>query len=259
MPHELQGFLSRQFQPSPVRNPFVDSEMADLEPSEEDLIQEQIQQGQEGAASGGPYAVPSREALRESAFSKLRSVLGMQGREAQARALPARVAGEYGLEEQRIRSRGDIEAARLAADRYAMLEEGRDRRAQANLEALGQRLQTAEEGKGERASAAIAGRRQSQQTADLLRRASAIEKQPVGLFSRLKGFFGAGGPTPQEQAEQLRQQAIGSLESDDSAMQAAAAAIQQAYPGQSLDELIASGEVRGTPEKLEALRRVMGQ
>lgn len=263
MPHdELAGFLSRQYTPAPVRNPFMDSELEDFEPSEEALIQEQLRQGQMGAASGGAYALPSRESLRESAFSNLRSLLERQSREAEARALPARVTGEYGLEEARIKGRSDIEAAKLAADRYSMLEEGRDRRSQANLDAMMRRLETAEAGKGQRAAGAEQGRQQRQQTADLLRRAGAVEKQPEGMFSQLGRLFGiTSGPSPQEQAEQLRQQAIGSLEGGEGGddISAAAAELQQAYPGRSVDELVAAGIVEGSPEEIDALRRVMGQ
>lgn len=83
---------------------------------EEQLFQAQEEIGERGAQRGRPYAIPSREALQQSGMSELRKLFGLQQAKAQAQAYPQQIAGEYGLQRERERSRGTVEAARVRGD-----------------------------------------------------------------------------------------------------------------------------------------------
>lgn len=102
--------------------------------SEGDLFGAQEAIGARGAASGGAYAIPSRESLRDSGVSKLKQLFGIQQAEAEAKALPSRIAGQSRIEQEQIR-RGGVDAQTVANSREKQLDrESRERIAGANSE-----------------------------------------------------------------------------------------------------------------------------
>lgn len=177
----------------------ADEELSELIP-EEELFQAQEAAGARGAASGGAYAIPSRESLRSSGIAALRKLFGLQTAEAQARAYPARVTGEYGLARENVRSQGAIEAARTRAEADAAREAGRQSFAQSQQ----QRGQEFQAGQGVLNREALAGRAAQAQSAsrgnleftqgEINRRAQ--EKQPFNLLDFFRSAFSgpeAGG------------------------------------------------------------------
>lgn len=207
--NELAGLLSRAQTPAELSNPFRYSNIEDIEPTEQELIDLQDQIGAAGAERGGAYAIPSRESLKESAFGQVRRLLGLQAREAEAKALPERVRGEYGLEAERIRGRAGVEASRYAAERQAAVQQAiADRMEQTQRAIAGRTIGTQGE-ISRRQEVAEQGRAGRLQAAEGLRRATALEKiGKRGPFGRLGEFFGLVGPSDEtEQAALLRQQA----------------------------------------------------
>ena len=161
--------------------------------SDEELMQEQEAIGQAGAARGGAYAIPSRESLRKAGQSNLRRLLRME----EAKALPARVAGEYGVREAETKGQHDV----LAAILNAQASEGRASRGREEqfgynrqlAEAAGQRTAARQERGIEagaaRGEASRTGQRQLQTIRDADIRARALEAQGTrqGWLGRLFG------------------------------------------------------------------------
>lgn len=168
---------------------------------EEELFQAQEAAGERGAASGGAYAIPSRESLRSSGIAALRKLFGIQSAEAQAKAYPARVTGEYGLARENVRSQGNIEAARARAEADAAREAQRQEFQQSQQ----QRGQEFQAGQGALNREALSGRASQAQGAsrqnleftqgEINRRAQ--EKKPFNLLEYLFG----GGTSPQPAAQ----------------------------------------------------------
>lgn len=262
MPHNALQALLRNQPRVPQYTP--DEEM--LGPTDEELMQEQEEIGTAGAESGRQfYAVPSRESLRTSAMGQLRRVLGMQEREAEAKALPARIAGEYGLREAGVRTQGQMASAQAAASRLASQQQFQAEQNRLNREASADRATQTQQ--------AIAGRAATQQRAAAERQRAAQRAQRIqglqsgktnmpvkpGVFAALGRFLGLS--PSQEEVNQTEMQRLMAEETpgggDDTDLLTIAQQIAEDFPGADLNSLIQQGLVEGSPEELAALDQML--
>ncbi len=175
---------------------------------EEQLFQAQEAMGDRGRAMGGPYSVASRESLRDSGVAGLRQMFGIQQAKGQAAAYPQQVAGQYGLQREDIRARGNVEAARQKAEADAarhsqdqVFQQEQQGRQQTHQAAQGQLTRDALVGRATQAQgAAQVGREYTQ--GQINDRTAA--KKPFSILGWLTGSGGnaaAAQPASQEAAE----------------------------------------------------------
>lgn len=190
--------------------PQYSPEEQELGPTDYELGDWQSGIAEEGAASGNPFYVPSRESLQTSSMGALRRALKMGQIEAQNAAYPRQVAGEYGLREAEIGAQGRVEAARAMAEAQAeriaqgqqfQVEQGeRSRQFQAeqgnlNRQAQSGRQQVTQQGMGQRQQA---GQQFTTQRDVALGKAD--DPDAPGIFGRIRALFGGGQPAaPQQQ------------------------------------------------------------
>ncbi len=174
---------------------------------EEDLYAMQDEIAERGRASGGAYAIPSREEMRKSARAQTRralapTMIAEQGAERRA-ALQAQgqrdallrfLVGEQNKEE---RAQMNNQAA---YDRAAMVQEQTGGRQASNQEAQTRRAQLRDTAMQQRAQAGLG-----------VKRAGELDKQiqQAGWLDSIKELFGYGSlPGKRQEAQQLRQQAM---------------------------------------------------
>ena len=255
-------------------------EFEDLIP-EEDLYGEQQAAADEGYASGGAYSyTPSRESLRRSGGTRLRSKFAEMLARAEGAALPERIKGEYGVRGAEITGRAAVEAARFEAERAAQsraetfehqrglagqAQGARRGQAEAGWEASAERQGAAERGRAIRQSAGAAQRR-----VGALRAGGKITIPPAsGMWESLQRMLGMGKFDPetvrQQQIDEAQSGALsaiedtaGELDGGPSAQEIAAQAAQD-YPGQTLQQLMNSGAITvGSQDELDALIEAFG-
>lgn len=215
MPNGLSVLLGLQRQPgSSGQIPLRSTEESDLDEliPEEELFQAQEAIAGQGRESGGAFAVPSREALRQSGRSALSRFFAQTRAKGEAAARPQQVAGEFGLERERIAQRGGIEQAAFGAQTAAELrqlqhEQALERQRELQGSITGRTAAT-QRSVGERSAGTQGAIRQRQIAADQLRRAAALDKQAQSAYD----LFGLGSRRRlQSEAQALRQQAQAGL------------------------------------------------
>lgn len=236
-----------------------------LGPTDYELQDVQAAIGEHGADSGGPYFVPSRDSLKSSAMGGLRRLLQMNEIEAQNRALPAQIQGQYRLQEAGINAKGRVDAARAQAERA-----GQDRAFRAgenalNREAAGTRATQAQQAVSDRTAAtrkATGDRATQSQNFQQIKalqggKSHATRPEANGLYEGLQRFLHMGkfGQEAADQAEISRLQ--GSQGADP--IGAAVAQLDAEYPSMSTDDLVAQGIVNGSPDEIMAVKRARGR
>jgi hypothetical protein len=185
-----------------------DYQLDDMIP-EESLYELQDEIGARGAQRGGAYAIPSRESLRASGRSGLRRMFGEISAKGEAAAMPHRVAGEYGLEEARIKGRADIEKAGMEVQSAAMLRDLQHQQMLERQDALQQALNMRQDkniaGQNNRSAARESGLAARQQIAALMKQAADLEKQAQGAWP---GWIGGNRDVFAKKAQAARQQAM---------------------------------------------------
>lgn len=212
-----------------------DTALSEMVP-EEELYQEQDAIGEQGRQRSGPYYIPSRDSLKQSAMAQLRQALGMQRAKAEATAYPEHIKGGYGLREADIKGRYDVQAAQARAEGaderdqrtdqrmrelFMMGQEGQDRRMGQTQAGYTARTQATEQGKNTR-----------QQLGQSEARARAAEGAPdPRWFPGVQDFFGMG-ESPQAKAAKIRQEAMGQAANEDQLSgQDIAQEVLQQHPG----------------------------
>ena len=175
---------------------------------EESIYELQDAIGERGAASGRAYAIPSRESLRGSGRSALRRMFGEIGAKGEAASQPHRVAGEYGLEEARIKGAADIQKAQIENESNASLREMMHMQAMERQDALQQQINQRSAGTvagaDRRAAARESGIAARQNAAGYLKLAGEKDKAAAGAWD----LFGFGSKRKlQAEAQAARQQA----------------------------------------------------
>lgn len=220
---------------------------------EEQLFQAQEAYGRRGAESGGAYTIPSRESLKRGGMAELRKLFGIQQGEAQAKALPARIAGEYGLETARTKGGFDVEAARQKAIADAAAQQSSR---QFQQEHQG-RQQAFSRGEGQLNRQALAGRATQAQGATQAGREytqgqinqRAQDKKPFDIIEYIKSAFGGGSPAaPAAASTSNIPAAINSFRQHPDTAQ------------MSFEQLMQSGELEGaTPQELAEFQQAWGR
>lgn len=110
--------------------------------------------GEQGRQGGSPYYVPSRDELRQQGMAELKKLFGTLQAQGEAKAVPERIKGEYGLAGAQIRAQ---EAANRAKEADAQRQTQRDFQAEQNRlgrEAVAGRQTSGFEAQNTRAEAA---------------------------------------------------------------------------------------------------------
>lgn len=232
---------------------------------EEQLFQAQEALGERGAASGGAYAIPSREALKQGGMAELRKLFGIKQAEGRAKAYPNQVAGEYGLQEARLKGGFDVESAR----QKAIADAAQRQQAQEFQAAQQGRQQEFQGGQGElnraaieRNTAASIGGRENVANIGAGSRAATqksidARKNPPGIW---EAIFGGKDPatTPKAVATPSNVDVSALLAPEN--IQANVSGIRQQYPGIPLQTLIAQGKLEfDSPEEEAATIAAFGQ
>jgi hypothetical protein len=220
-----------------------------------------VQANIRGVSPSAPYAIPSREELRESGMQELRRMLSLGETKARQAAYPQETAGQYGLEEARLKGSADVEAARYGFERSSA-ERQTQREFQAeqnrlNREAIAGRETQAQGAMAERAGAVterIAGTSQAvderARRAQRARRITDIESGKVSVSypgNALMGWLTQGS---RNRAEVSRLQA----ENSQFAPQAQRYLARYAdLDDVALRSLIQQQEDTATPEELQEL------
>ncbi len=225
------------------------------------LLQAQEAIGQRGAATGKAYSVPSRQALKQSGIAELRKLFGLQQGEARAKAYPAQVAGEYGLQEARLKGGFDVESAK----QKAIADAAQYQRQQEGLDTRQLRQQEFQGGQGElnrgavaaNTAALIGGRQSVAETGVAGREALARRKNPADNYwgpdalvgqspDWLRRILWAGeGPMDAPQAGTPSTHAA----------ELAPYANHPQYSALPFESLLQQGIVSGSPDDLEAYRQ----
>ncbi len=218
---------------------------------EEQLFQAQEAYGRRGAESGGAYSIPSRESLKQSGLAELRKLFGIQQGEAQAKALPSRIAGEYGLREAQLKGGFDVESAKQKA-----IADAAQRQQQQEFQQGQQtRQQEFQGGQGDLTRQALAGRAtQAQGAAQAGREYNqgqinqrAQDKAPFNAIEYLKSLFG-GGEEAAPAASSNIPAAVDSFRKHPDTAQ------------MTFEQLMQSGELEGaTPQELAEFQQAWGR
>lgn len=199
---------------------------------------------------------------------------GQMQAEAEARSIPERVRGEYGLASDRIRGSAAIEAARASADRLGMQLQASAENQRLNREAVDARTAAnrsatdARAAAGRDATSARAVTKQQMSGAEMRARALETGKAEPnypptnGIVDNLKSFFGLGQfdktTAARNEAAQLRGGGA-AAQPDNDIMDAAQDYAQEAATmnDAQLRALIASEQTDATPEAQDALFRAI--
>lgn len=243
--------------------PQYDPEMEELGPTDLELEDEQAGIAREGAQSGSDYFyVPSRESLKTSQMGALKRALKIAETTAQQKAYPQQVAGEFGLEQARVRGGAQVEAARLGAERAGAEREFRGEQSQLGRDAMAERATQAQGAVADRTAATQRATGERQEAARRGARVTGLQSGKInapvepGMFAGLKRMFGMG-----QSQEEANQAEVAQLQAGDSGVSEVAQQYRAAHPTatpQQLMQIIQQQETDATPEELaelfEALR-----
>lgn len=189
----------------------------------------------------GAFTVPSRNSLRDSGVAGLKRTFGLARADAEAKAAPERIKGEYGLAEENIRRETAADNRRAAAEERAAGREFSAGQNALNREAIASRQQTGIDATDQRTryTQGQIGARQDKLAATPLR---SKPSTPGPLSSLYNFFFGpSSGGVP---------------ETGDLASQAQQAVTEN--PGMSFDDMMAAGLWDGvTPAEEMQLRQLI--
>jgi hypothetical protein len=216
---------------------------------QEDLYQAQEAAGTRGAASGGAYAIPSRESLQQSGMAELRKLFGIQQAKAQAAALPARVTGEYGMANRKLQNQGALDVANVNQQGAAARETGLNTRATQALGGANERAAAGRTSAAEIAAANRAGRmdvaRETTGRTAATQKSIDVRKNPPGMLSSLLKYL-TGGQTEAAAAPTVSprvESALNQFKQDPSTANL------------SFEQLAASGQLEGaSPEEIAELQ-----
>jgi len=256
-PNALAALL--RMQPQIPQQTDEEAQLSSMIP-EEQLYQAQEAQADAGRARGGPYAVSSRDQLRESGMAELRKMFGIQQAKAQAAALPARVTGEYGMANRRLQNQGALDVANVNQTGAAARETGLNTRATQALGGMNERAALGQTGANERSAAgrasaeriAAANRTGRSDVAGANQAAITARKNPPGILDWLRGNKpAAAAPAASPDVAALL---------DPTNIQNNVAQIQAQHPGIPIEELISQGEVTfDSPEEEAATIAAYGR
>ncbi len=211
------------------------------------LLQAQEAIGQRGAATGKAYSVPSRQALKQSGIAELRKLFGLQQGEARAKAYPAQVAGEYGLQEARLKGGFDVESAK----QKAMADAAQYQRQQEALDKRQERQHTFQGGQGDLSREAVAAN-----TAALIGgRQNVAETGVAGRAELAKAKETAKNPPDKYWGYDPLMAWLYSENKPNPAAELAQYKNSPQHSALPFEALLEQGIVSGSPEEIEAYRQ----
>lgn len=193
---------------------------------------------------------------------------GQMQAEAEARAIPERVRGEYGLASDRIRGSAAIEAAKVQADRYALQLQANAENQRLNREATNERAAAGRSATDARSAAtrdATSGRQaanRNEVTARLYETGKAHAPRPAGEGFLSRWLTGDSQSTlDQREAQRLRSGGGAAPQANDEVSGIAAQYLQQFghLDDNQLQQVIMQNESDATPDEIQALMNTIQQ